>query len=249
MSAAIKSRKFSSQFVASLPTPEDGFCSKCGKNGFERDQDDDRVMRCASCDTNHRLVTAADAYEGSEDDCDEDDMQGGVTALLKEAHDSGDGQTIYHCPFCGSGSVIGRSDGTVECEYCENCFTVQVQPQFPNMPQTNPVTGEPLPQPGMPGQIDGPEDNALQPPEDEPKVGYPVQEDQPTVGGPVDSEPDPLNPEGPTGNDDMEKSSKLFVTATGYALPEDSFTKHLAILYADDREAVLQTIVAERAGS
>jgi hypothetical protein len=39
-------------------------------------------------------------------------------------HDSGDSQTIFHCCFCGSGQVIARSDGTVECEFCHSVFTV-----------------------------------------------------------------------------------------------------------------------------
>lgn len=81
------------------------------------------------------------------------------------AHDSGDGQTIYHCPFCGSGNVIGRGDGTVECGYCHNAFTVQVQPQHPNMPQTNPATGDPMPVPGMPGKIDRAEPGGPLPPD------------------------------------------------------------------------------------
>ena len=38
-------------------------------------------------------------------------------ALIKVAHQSGDGVTIYHCPFCGSGQVIAGSDGTVSCDF------------------------------------------------------------------------------------------------------------------------------------
>jgi hypothetical protein len=58
------------------------------------------------------------------------------------AHDSGDGQTIYHCPFCGSGQVLARSDRTIECEFCHTAFTVQVQPEFSAFPQT--VNGQPM---------------------------------------------------------------------------------------------------------
>lgn len=75
-------------------------------------------------------------------------------ATRKIAHDSGDGATIFHCPFCGSGQVIARSDRSTECEYCHTCFTVQVQPQFPAFPQT--IDGMPMQVPGMPGQIGGP---------------------------------------------------------------------------------------------
>lgn len=72
-----------------------------------------------------------------------------ATAALHVAHDSGDGSTIFHCPFCGSGQVVGGQDGTVTCDFCGNHFTVQVQPEFAAMPQT--VDGTPYPMPGMPG--------------------------------------------------------------------------------------------------
>jgi len=67
----------------------------------------------------------------------------------KVAHDSGDGETIYHCPFCGAGQITARSDGTAECGYCEAVFTVQVQPKHPSMPQT--INGVPVNDPSMPG--------------------------------------------------------------------------------------------------
>jgi hypothetical protein len=64
-------------------------------------------------------------------------------------HDSGDSATIHHCPFCGSGAVIGSPDGTATCDFCHTPFTVQVQPSHPFMPQT--IDGEPVTPPGMPG--------------------------------------------------------------------------------------------------
>lgn len=63
-------------------------------------------------------------------------------------HVSGNQVDILHCPFCGSGAVIGRSDGTVECGFCSSVFTVQVQPQYNGMPQS--VDGQPYEWPGMP---------------------------------------------------------------------------------------------------
>lgn len=65
-----------------------------------------------------------------------------------EAHQSGDGVTIAHCPFCGSGQVIGRSDGNAECSFCNQAFMVRVQPMFSAFPQT--VDGMPVDIPGMP---------------------------------------------------------------------------------------------------
>ncbi len=66
--------------------------------------------------------------------------------LVVLAHDSGDSVTIFHCPFCGSGQVIARSDGSVECEFCHAAFTVQVQPEFSAFPQT--IGGGPVDVPG-----------------------------------------------------------------------------------------------------
>lgn len=64
------------------------------------------------------------------------------------AHDMGDGGVVNHCPFCGSGAVVGGSDGSVECGFCHTVFSVQVQPNNPSMPQT--VNGQPFVPPGMP---------------------------------------------------------------------------------------------------
>lgn len=64
------------------------------------------------------------------------------------AHESGDGITIAHCPFCGSGQVVGRSDGNAECQFCNQSFMVRVQPMFSAFPQS--VDGMPVQIPGMP---------------------------------------------------------------------------------------------------
>lgn len=65
------------------------------------------------------------------------------------AHDSGDNAIVNHCPFCGSGAVVGRSDGTITCEFCHTSCTVQVQPAHPFTPQT--IDGQPITPPGLPG--------------------------------------------------------------------------------------------------
>jgi hypothetical protein len=78
-----------------------------------------------------------------------DDMSSGMRVV---AHVSGNSVNILHCPFCGSGAVIGRSDGTVECGYCTSVFTVQVQPAFNGFPQS--VDGQQYPWPGQPAPGD-----------------------------------------------------------------------------------------------
>jgi hypothetical protein len=105
-----------------------------------------------------------------------------MTVLRTVAHDSGDGETIYHCPFCGGGQVTGRSDGTVECGYCQTHFTVQVQPSHPGMPQT--IDGKPHENPEMPGQIDAAPELATQ--EENPFGGGGEVPGEEGAGGQVD---------------------------------------------------------------
>lgn len=71
-----------------------------------------------------------------------------MTLRVVVAHQSGDGITICHCPFCGSGQVIGRSDGNTECSFCNQSFLVRVQPMYSAFPQT--IDGMPMQIPGMP---------------------------------------------------------------------------------------------------
>lgn len=165
------------------------------------------------------------------------------TSVRKTAHDSGDGATIFHCPFCGSGQVIARSDRSTECEYCHTCFTVQVQPQFPAFPQT--IDGMPMQVPGMPGQIGGPPAapdpmaGGMDPSMDPMGGGDPMAEDADGDGLPDDSEGE----ESDSGDDapPWAKNSMLR-TASGAALNWDSYLKHLAIKYADDKDTVIERV-------
>lgn len=100
------------------------------------------------------------------------------------AHDPGDPLITSHCPFCGSGQVAGRSDGTIACDFCGQNYIVRVQPAFPGSPQ--------MPGPGMApsdigpdGGVTGPdgvpldggmppgEDDGEGPPGDEEEAGPP----------------------------------------------------------------------------
>jgi predicted RNA-binding Zn-ribbon protein involved in translation (DUF1610 family) len=174
-------------------------------------------------------------------------------ANQKIAHDSGDGATIFHCPFCGSGQVIARSDRTTECEYCHACFTVQVQPQFPAFPQT--IDGQPMQVPGMPGQIGGPPGvpgadpmAGGMPPGQGPMGGTddgpipPGEEDGGTPGEEPDEEDDSSAPP-------FTKGSMLhYSTASGAILNFDHYVRHLAIKYTDpdERDAVLRQVRKEQ---
>lgn len=42
------------------------------------------------------------------------------------------------CPFCGSGSIVGNADGSIECGYDGIVFTIEVQPRYLGQPLVNP---------------------------------------------------------------------------------------------------------------
>jgi hypothetical protein len=156
------------------------------------------------------------------------------------AHDSSDGSTIYHCPFCGSGSVTGTSDGSVTCDFCHTSFTVQVQPQYSAFPQTGP-DGMPIPVPGMPGQIDqgGPIDpNAI----GDQALPFDQDPDLQEGEGGESGEPD----EDPTKNapPHFTKDSK-FRTQFGDTLKLDSYIRHLALIHADDPSIMFEDLRAD----
>lgn len=148
----------------------------------------------------------------------------------RHAHDSGDGERIFHCPFCGSGNVTGRSDGSISCGFCFSSFTVQVQPTHPFMPQT--VDGQPYMMPGMPGnerrQQEG--DVPAQPPE-APHTA------PPGAPGSLDAAFEQLLHAPP-----QVAAARFYVTADQTVLPEGAYLRHLALVYADDRKAVLPAV-------
>lgn len=186
-------------------------------------------MLCNTCKDREDLVTAALA------DMEPMEALEFVEGIHKMAHDSGDGETIYHCPFCGAGGVMGRSDGTAECQFCGTSFTVQVQPKTPSMPQT--VDGTPYHNPEMPGEetppgeaVPGQENEGL--PQETPIAGEDVPNPNPFTDGAPKAKPNPfaaiLRPQ--------------FITRQGNKLSEEDYIKHLALAYADDREAVLEAL-------
>ena len=55
-------------------------------------------------------------------------------AHTRTAHLGNDPEAVYHCPFCGSGALVGGPDGSVTCGVCERTYMVFIQPQFSGMP-------------------------------------------------------------------------------------------------------------------
>lgn len=166
--------------------------------------------------------------------------------IHKHAHDSGDGETIYHCPFCGSGQVIARSDRTIECQFCHTCFTVQVQPQFPAFPQT--INGQPVQVPGMPGQIGAGADpmdpmGGGMPPVD------PSQVDEEGEVPPGEEDPAEGDEEGDEEGDDAPpwaKQSSLLRTPEGHLITADDFRRRLAIRHASDSARMAKVVKETR---
>jgi hypothetical protein len=162
--------------------------------------------------------------------------------MVKLAHDSGDSVTVFHCPFCGSGQVLARSDGNIECEFCHSSFTVQIQPEFSAFPQT--INGMPVDVPGMgpdqaegaPPMLDGqsPEEGGFPPSTD--GAGEEGEEEDPEAEEEDEGEEDEGNP--------FAKKSRLR-TEDGHELELPDYLKYLALSTTGDREALLARVRAD----
>lgn len=175
------------------------------------------------------------------------------------AHDPGDPLVTSHCPFCGSGQVVGRSDGTIGCDFCGQNYIVRVQPAFPGMPQ--------MPMgPGAASDV-GPDGGLMDPgmvgPDGMPLGGGgpPPGEDAGAGGGPVD---DAAGGEGdfpPEGDDDdatqggpppksdskkkQKKGSLRYRGLEGQILTEEQLLRHLAVRASGASPAVMARLRAE----
>lgn len=118
---------------------------------------------------------------------------------IRLAHDPGDPLITSHCPFCGSGQVVGRSDGTIECDFCGQNYIVRVQPAFPGMPQ--------MPGPGGAASDIGPDGGVL-PPDAIGPDGLPVGGADPGMDDPeIDEEDGAPFPPGDDEDDPDEDGS------------------------------------------
>jgi hypothetical protein len=163
-----------------------------------------------------------------------------MTLRVVVAHQSGDGITIAHCPFCGSGQVIGRSDGNTECSFCNQAFLVRVQPMFSAFPQSidgMPVQIPGMPPPAMPGMMPGadPNDPNAMPPGAEGAEGG---DGAPPFGGDSDSSDSDPGKDGPPGSDDSGSDDdsgggppfgkKSYRASGGRALERTAYVDYLA---------------------
>jgi hypothetical protein len=160
------------------------------------------------------------------------------------AHQSGDGVTIAHCPFCGSGQVIGRSDGNTECSFCNQAFLVRVQPMFSAFPQS--VDGMPvqipgMPPPSMPGMPPGgdPNDPNAMPPgaESQEDGGAPPfgQDSDSSDSGSGDGPPDSGGGDDDSGGGPPFGKKESSYRAGGRQLARDAYVDYLAGLLGGAR--------------
>lgn len=212
-------------------------CDRCGYKvapGTPRTRVGDEML-CAACTTSAYRKEAAMTAQ----------------VVRKFAHDSGDGQTIYHCFSCGSGKVIARSDRSTECMYCGVVFTVQVQPQFAAFPQT--IDGMPVPVPGMPGQIDqggppppgAPEDmdeSGIFPPGSDAAADGGEENPFASVDGDEEAEEDEENGDEEEDEENPFAKKKSYRTSLGHRLDEDDFVRHLAIRHSVDARAMASVV-------
>jgi hypothetical protein len=191
-----------------------------------------------------------------------------TASLTKQAHDPGDPQVASHCPFCGSGAIVGRSDGTIACDMCGMNFLIRVQPAYPGMPQAAEGMGAPT-DAGMGGL--GPPMGDEMAPGEEPEMGPdgeplpPGEEGEeegdgapPWAEGAEDEEGPPgaeqeAEEEGPPpppkGKGKKKKGSRerLYATLSGELLPEPAYIRHLAVLHSGGSPRVLAMLRREAA--
>ena len=150
---------------------------------------------------------------------------------------------------CGSGQVISNQDGTIACGFCDQNFTVLVQPKQPMAPQT--VNGQPYP-PGSKEQT--PEDAAAK---DDPDADRDTKsfggEDLSEKTSDDDAPPaddDGGNPFAKKDKDDapppgIDKDSML-ITDDGVAIPLDEYMAHLALAVTKDPRTTVQEVRSHR---
>lgn len=185
----------------------------------------------------------------------------------RTAHDPGDPLITSHCPFCGSGQVVGRSDGTIGCGFCGQNYIVRVQPAFPGMPQMPSGPGAPsdigpdggLADPGMIGPDGLPAGGAPLPGDEDGEDEEDGEDGGPPFGDEDGGSSSPPPSSGGKNNDskksDKKKpppgpkkgSARRYRGFTGQALTEDQFIRHMAVALSGASPAVMARLRSDRA--
>jgi hypothetical protein len=173
----------------------------------------------------------------------------------RTAHDPGDPLVTSHCPFCGSGQVVGRSDGTIGCDFCGQAYIVRVQPAFPGMPQMPNGPGAPsdvgpdggLVDPGAIGPDGMPVDGGPPPGDDEDGDGPPGAPGGGDDGAPIggDSGDDDSGGGPPPKGKSKKKSARKYRGVLGQPLTEDQLARHIAVVVSGGDPMVMARLRAE----
>lgn len=173
-----------------------------------------------------------------------------------------------NCPFCGSGALVARSDGSIECTFDNSAFTVTVSPVYPAFPMS--VDGQPYPWPGrfdsglVPSPAGGDDGGSPFGQDDEAgDVGAEADADADDAadedaaqGSAADAAGDQPGTEAEVGGKKKppfptkKKSARSgrYVTATGGEVGVEDYLRHLAIATADDPRTMAARIKRERTG-
>lgn len=149
----------------------------------------------------------------------------------KLAHESDDDAVTAHCPWCGSGNLIGQSDGSIHCEYCQRSYTVRLQPTFSAMPSD-------------PSQLNAgdPQFNSQ-----DQETGAAPGSTGPTGPDADHGQADPGAEEDPDEQDQAVAGMPSLRTQTGARLSLPDYVDHLALQFAGPRRAqVLARVKARR---
>lgn len=126
-------------------------------------------------------------------------------------------KVVRVCPFCGSGQIVGQSDGSIECGHEGVVFLVEVLPKHPFQPLVD--------EQGQPFEMTVEGDEQL------PEIGI-ARAEGPAPAAPFGEDPQPGDgPGDDEGDDDLPpflKGGALYVTDEGTALNEDAYIAHLA---------------------
>ena len=87
---------------------DDLICEQCAKGKRTRVNPHESMVSCVHCGSISDHLTVQAGLVVCRDGCQ----------LRAVAHDSGSNEVLAHCPFCGSGDLVGRSDGSAECRFC-----------------------------------------------------------------------------------------------------------------------------------
>jgi hypothetical protein len=159
--------------------------------------------------------------------------------------------TIKYCPYCSSAGVVGRSDGSISCSYCSQCFSVEQRNPFPFMPGEEPgVAGEAPVGDGAPfGDDQDPGAGDEDPDASEGDTEAEEDGDWPTDDGDEDDGDDDGS-EAAGADDDVPPQfrRKSFRTREGAVLSRRNYLRRVAFVVSRDPYVTMAEMERRRSG-